>query len=974
MAEALALKVIPSFVQGVIGSNLSNLSSKEVVLLLGVRKEITYIIVELQMIKAFLRSAEEKQETDSLAREWVRLVREVSLDMENCMDKFKIYLNRRPNRPRSTMKAFLKSAEESQETDSMARMWVQRVRKVSVDLENCLGKFKFYLKRLSNSNFLDCLGYYLQSLCTIHVRHEIAAEIQDLKYRIAQISDCRLRYGITAIASSSYNASSSTGPCFIDHRLGALVMQEVQLVGIDEPRKKLKNLLIRDDQQRRIISVLGMGGLGKTTLTKRVYEDLQVGEYFECRAWIAISQSFNLNALLRDIIKQVTPRGHKIESVEDFDNMQSKAYLIKQLEELLQNRCYIIVLDDIWSIDAWESIKHALPENNNRSRVIVTTRIEEVAKHCCADAGVADYVYKLPLLSKENSIELFQKRVFGPDKHCPEHLENVTNDIVAKCGCLPLAIVAMASVLKGMTTLGDHQQWTNLLNNLPSMLETNASLEGMKQVLLLSYDYLPYLLKPCFLYLSIFPEDHLIKRKKLIKLWVAEGLVSNQYAMSAEVVAEYYFNELISRSLILPSEVGWNGKVKSCRIHDIMLEILIFKSMEENMVSIHGKQSRTTLEAKNVIRRLSLQGESNQIRVILDDVDLSLVTSLSIYGYQKISDLLPRFRLLRVLVLEKYYFSCTEEIYSFLRNLSKLRHLRYLSHLNLKGNERLSKSLSKSLSKLQNLVTLDLGGFSSYRLCSSIAKLKQLRHLRVHHSTMEPGVLRNLKNLKTLCGLHIHKIEEAEELGYLTQLTKLYINVFSSPKMNSSLCASLEKLSGSLLSLHINVIAEQSEIFNLNMKNPPSLLQNLQITTNIKIPCWVGSLSNLAKLLLQVEKTDDLEVIKTLPNLRYLMISGFLNRSVKLLFSTRGFQTLKILEISRMFRVEFQMDSMPVLQKIVFSYVAKLKRVIGIGFLPCLEEIQLYFVSKRLVEELKLEAEKHKNNPNLMASNVEDWN
>ncbi|KAI0519484.1 hypothetical protein KFK09_006932 [Dendrobium nobile] len=97
MAEGLALKVIPSFVQGVIGSNLSNLASKEVGLLLGVHGEITYIIVELHMIKAFLRSAEEKQETDSMAREWVRLVREVSLDMENCLDKFEIYLNRRPN-------------------------------------------------------------------------------------------------------------------------------------------------------------------------------------------------------------------------------------------------------------------------------------------------------------------------------------------------------------------------------------------------------------------------------------------------------------------------------------------------------------------------------------------------------------------------------------------------------------------------------------------------------------------------------------------------------------------------------------------------------------------------------------------------------------------------------------------------------------------------------------------------------------
>ncbi|PKU78940.1 Disease resistance protein RPP13 [Dendrobium catenatum] len=670
MAEALAQNVITSFVQGVISSNLTNLNnlaSKEAGLLLGVRREITYIIEELEMMKAFLRSAEEKQETDFMARVWVRRVREVSL-------------------------------------------------------------------ALTIISFLDWLGFRLRSLCTLHVRHEIAAEIQDLKYRIAHISDCRLRYGITAIPSSYYNASSSMGPRFVDYRLGALFIQEDQLVGIDEPRRKLTNLLIRDEKQCRVISVLGMGGLGKTTLTKRVYEDLQmIGEYFDCRAWITISQTFNLNVLLRDIIKQVASLDHKmdlkkiqknyidkIESKEEFDNMQSNEDLINQLEKLLKNKRYIVVLDDIWSIDAWESIKHALPENNNRSRVIVTTRIEEVANNCCADASGVDYVYKLQLLSKEQSMELFQRRVFGHNKRYPEHLENVANDLIAKCGGLPLAIVAMAGVLKSMPTPDDHQQWTNLLNNLSSVFETNQSLEGMKQVLLLSYNHLPYLLKPCFLYLSIFPEDHLIIRKNLIQLWVAEGLVCNQYAMSAEVVAEYYFNELVSRSLILPSEVGLNGKVKSYRIHDIMLEVLIFKSMEENMVSIHGKHSRSSLKDGNVIRRLSLQRESNQIRGIPDDVNVSQVTSLLIYDFQMILALLPRFRLLRVLVFENYSFDCDEEKVSFLQILSKFRHLRYLS---LKGTslksyptKKMKSTFSKSLSKLRNLVTLDIRDVGIRRL------------------------------------------------------------------------------------------------------------------------------------------------------------------------------------------------------------------------------------------------------------------
>ncbi|KAH0466010.1 hypothetical protein IEQ34_006113 [Dendrobium chrysotoxum] len=201
----------------------------------------------------------------------------------------------------------------------------------------------------------------------------------------------------------------------------------------------------------------------------------------------------------------------------------------------------------------------------------------------------------------------------------------------------------MAGIFASMPNLNNQQQWTNLLNNLPSALETKPSLESMKEVLLLSYNHLPYFINPCFLYLSIFPEYHLIKRKYLIQLWVAEGLVSNQYDMSTEVVAEYYFNELVGRSLILPSAVGWNGKVKSCRIHDLMVDVLVFKSKEENMISIISKHSRTTLRAENVIRRLSLQGESNPIRCIPNDVDLS-----------RSADLCTRREYARWLVKENY--------------------------------------------------------------------------------------------------------------------------------------------------------------------------------------------------------------------------------------------------------------------------------------------------------------------------------
>ncbi|KAH0466263.1 hypothetical protein IEQ34_006366 [Dendrobium chrysotoxum] len=131
------------------------------------------------------------------------------------------------------------------------------------------------------------------------MRHEIAVKIQELKNRIGHISDCRLRYGIVATASGSSNITGSTTPDHVDHRLGAFFVQEAQLVGIDLPRKKLINLLMHDEQHLRVIIVLGMARLGKTTLAKRVYEDPQiVGGYFYCHAWTNVPQPFNLNVLL----------------------------------------------------------------------------------------------------------------------------------------------------------------------------------------------------------------------------------------------------------------------------------------------------------------------------------------------------------------------------------------------------------------------------------------------------------------------------------------------------------------------------------------------------------------------------------------------------------------------------------------------------------------------------------------------------
>lgn len=262
-----------------------------------------------------------------------------------------------------------------------------------------------------------------------------------------------------------------------------------------------------------------------------------------------------------------------------------------------------MILDDIWSSSAWESIKCAFPDNKKGSRIIVTTRNEDVANTCCCRPQ--DRIYKIQRLSDAASRELFFKRIFGmADAGAPDddELKQVSDSILKKCGRLPLAIVSIGSLLASKPNRSK-EEWQKVCDNLGSELESNPTLEGTKQVLTLSYNDLPYHLKACFLYLSIFPENHVIKRGPLVRMWIAEGFVTQRHGLSMEQVGERYFDEFVSRSMVHPVRIDWSGKVRSCKVHDIMLEVIVSKSLEENFASFFCDNG-TELVSHDKIRRL----------------------------------------------------------------------------------------------------------------------------------------------------------------------------------------------------------------------------------------------------------------------------------------------------------------------------------------------------------------------------------
>ncbi|VAH99640.1 unnamed protein product [Triticum turgidum subsp. durum] len=209
-------------------------------------------------------------------------------------------------------------------------------------------------------------------------------------------------------------------------------------------------------------------------------------------------------------------------------------------------------------------------------------------------------------LTEQNSRTLFSNRVFGPKVLCPTYLKDIAAEILKKCGGLPLAVITIASLLANQVRSRKH--WESIRKSLGAQSATNPSLKEMNSILNLSYIHLPLHLRPCFLYLGMYSEDHIIPRDDLVKQWIGEGFVSSLHGPDLEVVGRSYFNELVNRSMIQPAETEY-GEVLCCRVHDMMLDLILSKCVEDNFVSVaHNSEDMARLLhlCKYKVRRLSL--------------------------------------------------------------------------------------------------------------------------------------------------------------------------------------------------------------------------------------------------------------------------------------------------------------------------------------------------------------------------------
>ncbi|KAF7849751.1 hypothetical protein BT93_L0328 [Corymbia citriodora subsp. variegata] len=820
------------------------------------------------------------------------------------------------------IRACLRVADSLEESDEEVKIWVKQLREIAYDTEDALDKFKLLSAHDHGVGFAE---------------HE---------------SSTSNHFGDTEHQLQNQKRSNYSDNTWHEHQSNVFFLDKTELVGIEEPKKQLIGWLVEGTSERQVISVVGMGGLGKTTLVNQVYEDPEVKKHFTICTRITVSGSPNIGELLHEMLRQIMRVIRKpIPSGADTTNIYWLKMIIK---DLLQRMRYLVVLDDTWTIDEWDAVKHTLPNSTCGSRIIITTRNAKLAHISCRE--FKGKVYKMEPLRVEHSWKLFCKKTFQVNS-CPSHLEEFCEFILRKCEGLPLAIVAISGVL---ATKDKHRidEWKLVCRSLRSEIDCNDKLKNLKRVLSLSFNDLPYYLKACFLHLSLFPEGHPIKRRRLIRLWVAEGFIEKKEGKTLEEVAKDYFGELLNRSLIEVAAKRSDGRVKTCHIHDFLRDIITSRSTDQGFAEIAKEENH---EWPDKVRRLSIQ---NTPQTLPRNSSLSQLRSLYMFGVEKSlmnSFLASDIKLLNVLDMQ------AAPLTRFPAQVADWCYLRYLSFRFTEVS-----TIPSSIGKLQNLETLDLKHTNVTELPVEILKLQRLRHLLVYryknvsYSSSKFGfkALRGigaLQSLQKLCYLEADDESSSSvirELGRLAQLDRLAILKFRKED-GRDLCLSISKLTR-LQAISVASVDDDEIIDLQHLSSPPPFLQRIYLRGRLgALPHWLPSLSSLMKLHLRCSrlKDDPLVSLQTLPNLVHLELPQVYEGS-SLSFKAKTFKKLRTLGLDRFNElrcVEVEKGAMPYLEKLIIQRCKLIKKLpSGIEHLKRLKVLEIFDMPDELVKKLKV--------------------
>ncbi|OIW13308.1 hypothetical protein TanjilG_02828 [Lupinus angustifolius] len=856
--------------------------------------------------------------------------------------------------------AFLKDADTRAigdgDTSEGIKVWVKQLREVSFRIEDVIDEYIYLAQRVHHPGCIASfrkIGHLVKSL---KARHRIMSEIEDINLSIRGIKERSERYNFQSLHEQGGSTGTKVDK-WHDHRLSSIFIEESEVVGFESPRDELVGWLLEGAAERTAISVVGMGGLGKTTLAKLVFDSQNVTGHFDCCAFIIVSQSYTIRGLLIEMIEQFCKE--TLEPLPQNMHKMDEKTLITEVRQYLQQKRYLVFFDDVWKLDFSDEIELAMPNNNKGSRIIITTRMMHVAEFFKKAFPVR--VQSLQLLPPNKAWELFCKKTFRYeiDQNCPLELMDMSNEIVQKCKGLPLAIVAIGGLLstKAKTMI----EWKKLTRNLSLELECNAHLTNLTKILSLSFDDLPYYLKACMLYFGVYPENNSISTGRLTRQWIAEGFVKNEGKRTLEEVAKEYLTELIHRSLVQVSKLGCDGKIKRCQVHGLLREV-IMRKMKDLSFCHFVHEDDQPIEV-GLARRLSIATSSKDV--------LSCAVHLSIRAvhiFEKgelpedfMTKIFAKFKHLKVLDFEDSSLNYVPD------NLGNFLHLRYLNLRNTKV-----QALPKSIGNLHNLETLDLRQTIVHQLPSEIKKLTKLRHLSAYYRNYETdycairttkGVvvkngiefLTSLQNLYFVEADH-GELDLIEKLKKLRQLRRLGLRRVRR-EFGNALCASIVEMK-ELESLNITAVSED-EIIDLNFISSPPQLRWLNLKARLqKLPDWIPKLQYLVnlRLCLSMLEDDPLKSLKNLPNLLRLSLCDNAYNGEILHFEERGFPKLKKLLLAHLNRVHsiiIDNEALLDLEYLSVERISTLKKVpFGIKHLTKLKNINFSDMPTEFVESI----------------------
>ncbi|VAI53673.1 unnamed protein product [Triticum turgidum subsp. durum] len=767
------------------------------------------------------------------------------------------------------LKNFLADADRRNITDKSVQEWVGQLKRAMYEAADILDLCQLKaMERRSSTLDVGCFNPLLFCMQNPSHAHDIGTRIKALNKRLDTIKERSAAFSFINIGSyedrsSKVQVTRSANP----DRETTGEFDRAGVVGekIKEDTRALVETMLAEKEGNTnimVVAIVGVGGIGKTTLAQNVINDETMKAEFDNTIWLSINKDFDKVELLRTII-----------TVAGGVHGGEKALVVLQsvLTTVLKGKKLFLVLDDVWNHGAWVDVLKTPLDNvvARGSRVLITTRDEKVARGMKAELPY----HHVNKLEEEDAWSLLKKQIVSSktNGHEIDMLKDIGLQIVAKCDGLPLTIKVMGGLLCQKDN--KRRDWEMVLDD--SIWSVSGMPEELNHAVYLSYEDLPSSIKQCFLCYSLLPKAALFRRDNIIGMWIGEGFLHGTSDDLEELGSKYY-KELILRNLIEPDAYYVDQRV--CNMHDVVRSFAQYVSRDEALVAHSGETDVVTKLSVHEFLQISVENKASES----DGLDWSslqaqktLRTLISVgHLNMKPSDSFGSFPCLRTLCIESAHVA-------LVRSVHKLKHLRYLSLENTDIS-----SLPDSIGKMKFLQYINLARCKQFvKLPDSIVKLGQLRYLNFNNTSINgiPRGFRDLANLRLIDGFPARMDGEwcsLEELGPLYRLK--HVGIQGLENVTASLSAAKAKLSEKVHITHLDLKCssvlrdnglieeeEQQRIENVfDELCPPPRLEILSIEGYFgrRLPRWLMSSSVVPLKSLRILFIDDLACCKQLPD------------------------------------------------------------------------------------------------------------